>query len=228
MTRPTTVNGPLIRSLRLDANYTASDLGAIVGLRPEVIRRLERSDPKTLTVMTGQQLIDLANALGTEVDTLLRPDHTPAPAAPDDAIALLSLLHGQQRDLKPTALAESLGWDLSRLTDAQLALNARLEPLGQTVRKSPTGLRLTLLHNPVIRASRRRLLVKQAEIRGLDLPTARVLYEVVYGQRSTASGHPPSAKRLQRLAFLEGLGAIDSADHSPVASADLRYALDLP
>jgi hypothetical protein len=81
---------------------------------------------------------------------------------------------------------------------------------------------------PVIRASRRRLLVKQAEIRGLDLPTARVLYEVVYGQRSTASGHPPSAKRLQRLAFLEGLGAIDSADHSPVASADLRYALDLP
>jgi hypothetical protein len=44
MTDGPALNGPLIRSFRLAATYTASDLGAIIGLRPEAIRRLEASD----------------------------------------------------------------------------------------------------------------------------------------------------------------------------------------
>jgi transcriptional regulator with XRE-family HTH domain len=231
MTGTTTFNGRAIRTLRLAVNYTAGDLGTMVGLRPEVIRRLEASDTKILTIMTGQQLIDLAHALSTTVNDLMTSRQTRVEDLTDDAVRLLSLLHGQQREIKQTMLARSLGWNLGRLNEACYALNARLEQLGLSVRQTPRGWRLTLLGTHATHPSTRRLAAAQSEIHGLDRPTARVLHQVVYQPmppNDQTGGHPPGAMRLSRLLALEHQGAITNADHRPEPSAALRYALDLP
>lgn len=223
------VNGALIRDLRLAATHTLSDLAAILGLRPHVLRRLEASDATILASVTGQQLIDLAKTLGTTVDSLLARQPDAACVEADDAVDLLAVLYGQRGPVRQTLLATALHWDLSRLDAARETLNARLDRIGLTVQHTPRGWRLALLGLPAVSPGRRRLAATQAEIHGLERPTAKVLYEVVYTQPpSSEGGHPFGKDRLHRLASLENLGAVKNADTRPIPSPALRYALDLP
>jgi len=227
----TAPNGTLIRTLRLAASYTVADLGAVIGVQPETIRRLEQSDPRMLNVLTGRQLIGLAKALGTDLNSIVSSD-TPRPVAATDPVQLLAALHGQRQHIKKTVLAHSLEWDLTRLDAACSALDDRLRPVGLVIRQAPRGWKLALLEGTITRTVSKRLAATQADLHGLEHATVRVLHSVAYARPGTApfatTGRPPSEDRLNRLAALERLGLITSADQHPAMSQSLKYALNLP
>jgi hypothetical protein len=215
----------------LSASYTPTDLAAVLGVQPETIRRLEASDPKMLSVLTGQQLITLADHLGTNVDALLVSNHRDQPELTPDSSQLLAVLHGQPRHVKKTHLAQVLGWNLHRLETARAALDAALRTTGLTVRETPRGWRIALLEEAATRAVSIRLEAHQADMHGMERATASVLYEV-YREANRlsdrAGGRAPGRDRIQRLTHLERLGTITHADQHSALSPSLRFALNLP
>jgi transcriptional regulator with XRE-family HTH domain len=174
MTDPITVDGPLIRALRLAANHTARDLADLIGVGQQIIWRLEASDVKMLTALTGEQLVALSRALGARVDALVGTVRQRPPEPSDDARQLLALLHGQGREVKQSLLAQTLGWDLARLDQARASLDAQLAPRELDRPADPDG-----LADPTARHARR-------SQQGLDAATARVMHGVTYPPGGTA------------------------------------------
>lgn len=152
--------------------------------------------------------------------------------AATDPIQLLAVLHGQRQHIKKTVLAHSLEWDLPRLDTACSALNDQLHLVGLVVRQTPRGWKLALLEGTTTRTVSKRLAATQADLHGLEHATVRVLHSVACARPGTAqaptTGRPSSKDRLNRLAALERLGLITSADQHPAMSQSLKYALNLP
>jgi transcriptional regulator with XRE-family HTH domain len=221
----------LIASLRLAASCTTRQLAELLGVRAPVIRRLEHSDDRVLSTLTGAQLLDLARILGTRVEAIVTLEHAPpSTGTADDAQALLTLLYGQPREVKTAHLATALGWDLNRLAAARTTLDARLEPLNLTVsvRRSPAGWRIAILDVLAAGDQTRALTTLQCEYLGLNRATTKVLHEQTYPPPTNAiGGSVMSRDRLKRLALLERIGAVTREGSGYVASDALRFAVDV-
>lgn len=228
-----TLNGPLIRSLRTEQSISLNHAARLLGVSGTVLRRIESDDPYGGRGVNVHGLTTLAQVLGTDAQQLLRPGRKDQPesqasgnadCADLDSEVLAGVLLGLKRQTRIKAIAEALDWPVSRLMAAQHGLEQALTGTGIVITQRGDLLRFGSVHTGSADKTLNALNKSHGTTFGLPGTTARVLHRIVYGELANGRN---SAHTNIAIGQLMVSGALDPVSLTPTPSAALLYALDV-
>ena len=224
------MNVRLITERRIAAGLTVRQLADQLGLNAAVLRRLEDNLPNDaegawLSVAT---LSRICTALDLDVSELLGGEKL-APCQSADDIKLEAALVEHGGVLTRDDLALALGWPLTRLERALLALEQRLRPTGQRLRRVDWN---SYTLRPSLRAlnveERRELHRAHSGRTALKPAVAFILLGVINGTGRENWLHRLPAADRNGVELLIRQGLIEQTDRGHLApTADVVYSLHL-
>lgn len=224
-----TINGRLIRTLRIARGIGTREASRIASVTPVVLHRIEEGNQSVEASITVHGLFRLAEELGTTPQELIS-DNTNTPPQPkltspsQDARVLAGLLLriGFQANLPD--VAKALNWTGERLIQARDHLSRTLTHSGLVLSQRRYTLQLLPDNPAAVDEAFTRYVSNGFDEEGMDITTARVLANIMNGRYDR--GGRASLHTLTRLVILEKLGALASRDGRYTPSAALRFALD--
>ncbi len=224
------MNVNLITERRIAAGLTIRQLADQLGIEAADLRRLEdvRVPDPECTWLSVATLSRICTGLDLDLSDLLAGDR-PAPSEAADDIKLEAVLVEHGGILTRDDLALALGWPLTRLERALLALERRLRPTGQRLRRvgwNSYTLRPSL--NALSDTQRRELHRAHSGRASLNPKVAFILLGVINaGGRESWLHRLPAADR-NGVGLLIRQGLIERTGREHLApTADVVYSLHL-
>lgn len=218
-----------LRARRLELGISEHGLASALGVEPGVIRRLERNSRQN--ELTVNFLTDLTRALGCPLtDLLSQPEPAQLDTAQTDDVAALGAVAARMGgDPVPVdRVAELTGWGLIRTLAAVESLEQALAAAGWSL--AWPGNAEFIVTAPEDRTGVAAQLVNDAVARdGLDVHRARIVLDVIDGQRRSARAdrqRSPLLMHLEKAGFVSTETSGSWNEASPVQLTE-RAAYDL-
>jgi transcriptional regulator with XRE-family HTH domain len=228
----------VVRHRRMELGLSASYLGALCGVSPSVIHRLEGGWPQD--DYSTRFLSLLADNLGTSLRALLaddthEDDASTATATADtqrDARELGAVLLSAREPVPQEALCRVFGWELERLDRAVEQLAVLLEPAGGALVDNGAALQVVDDIAPVARELVDQVAAATFARRRPQLAELRAVLRLIGGQvvrreeMDTAMGR--TIGRLRNIGVLANAAAPEGVKADPPRlHADVTYSLML-